>query len=65
LGAVLLTVGLQLAIIYVPWLQGVFKTQALSAGELGVCFAAAALVGLAVEVEKAWRRRWATAPQRA
>jgi Ca2+-transporting ATPase len=57
LGAVLLTVGLQLAIIYVPWLQGVFKTQALSAGELGICFGAAAVVGLTVEMEKAWRRR--------
>ncbi|MBT9491244.1 MAG: cation-translocating P-type ATPase [Paucibacter sp.] len=57
LGAVLLTVFLQLAIIYVPWLQGVFKTQALSVGELGICFAAAAVVGVAVEVEKGWRRR--------
>ncbi|MCV2370288.1 cation-translocating P-type ATPase [Roseateles oligotrophus] len=57
LGAVLLTVFLQLAIIYVPWLQGVFKTQALSLGELGICFAAAAVVGVAVEGEKAWRRR--------
>jgi Ca2+-transporting ATPase len=57
LGAVLLTVGLQVAIIYVPWLQGVFKTQALSLGELGICFAAAAVVGGAVEVEKAWRWR--------
>ncbi len=56
LGAVLLTVFLQLAIIYVPWLQGVFKTQALSLVELGVCFAAAGVVGVAVELEKAWRR---------
>lgn len=57
LGAVLLTVLLQLAIIYLPWLQGVFKTQALSLGELGICFAAAAVVGVGVEVEKAWRRQ--------
>jgi Ca2+-transporting ATPase len=57
LGAVVLTVLLQLAIIYVPWLQGVFKTQSLSLGELGICFAAAGVVGVVVEIEKVWRRR--------
>ncbi|MBT9501505.1 MAG: cation-translocating P-type ATPase [Burkholderiaceae bacterium] len=57
LGAVLFTFALQLAIIYVPVLQGVFKTQALSVGELGICIGAAAVVGVAVELEKLWRRR--------
>ena len=57
LGAVALTVLLQLATIYVPWLQPVFRTQALSAGELALCFALAAVVFVAVEIEKAWRRR--------
>jgi Ca2+-transporting ATPase len=56
LGAVLLTVALQLATIYVPVLNPLFKTQPLSALELAVCLAAAAVVWVAVELEKAWRR---------
>jgi len=35
----------------------VFKTQPLSAFELGLCLAAAAVVFVVVELEKAWRRR--------
>jgi Ca2+-transporting ATPase len=57
LGAVLLTFALQVATIYMPWLNPIFKTQPLSPAELGLCLGAAALVWLAVEVEKAWRRR--------
>ena len=57
LAAVALTLVLQLATIYVPWLQPIFHTQALSAGELGLCFALAAVVFVAVEIEKVWRRR--------
>jgi len=57
LGAVLLTLVLQLATVYVPWLQPIFRTQALSAGELFACFGLAGLVFLAVEIEKLWRRR--------
>jgi Ca2+-transporting ATPase len=57
LAAVLLTFALQLATIYVPFLNPVFKTQPLSAAELALCLAAAALVWAVVEVEKAWRRR--------
>ena len=56
LGAVLLTFLLQMATIYVPALNPIFKTQPLSLGELGICLAAAALVGVVVELEKAWRR---------
>ncbi len=52
LGAVLLTIGLQLATLYVPALQQVFKTQPLSAGELGLCVALSAVVFVAVEIEK-------------
>ena len=55
--AVLLTVGLQVATIYVPVLQGIFKTQALSVGELALSLAASTLVFWAVEVEKVFRRR--------
>lgn len=57
LGAVLLTVLLQLTVIYVPFLQSVFKTQALSLGELAVCFIPPALVFLVVEGEKWLVRR--------
>src|SRR5687768_12706498 len=59
LGAVALTTALQLATIYVPWLQPLFKTVPLNFGELGICLAAAAVVLLAVEAEKAWRLRGA------
>lgn len=52
LGAVVLTVMLQLAVIYVPFLQPVFRTQALSLAELGLCFALPAVVLIAVEIEK-------------
>ncbi len=57
LGAVALTFALQMATIYVPFLNPVFKTQPLTASELGLCLAAAAVVFVVVEIEKAWRRR--------
>ena len=57
--AVLLTFALQMATIYVPVLNPVFKTEPLSALELAICLAASAVVWLAVEAEKAWRRRQA------
>lgn len=57
LGAVLLTFALQMATIYVPILNPIFKTQPLSVGELALCLAASAVVWTAVELEKAWRRR--------
>ncbi len=57
LGAVALTFALQMATIYVPWLQPIFRTEALSLGELGICLALAAVVFVAVEIEKAWKRR--------
>jgi Ca2+-transporting ATPase len=58
LGAVLLTFALQMATIYVPALNPIFKTQPLSLAELGICLGASAVVGLTVELEKAWRRRY-------
>ena len=59
LGAVALTVGLQMAVIYWPPFQRVFKTAALSAGELLFTLALCLLVLIAVEIEK-WlaRRGW-------
>jgi Ca2+-transporting ATPase len=56
-GAVALAIALQLAIIYVPALNRLFKTQALSATELALTFTGAAAVFAVVEVEKwFWRR---------
>nr|WP_319564169.1 cation-translocating P-type ATPase [uncultured Rhodoferax sp.] len=56
LGAVLLTFCLQMATIYVPFLNPIFKTQPLSLPELALCLAASAVVWVVVEIEKAWRR---------
>lgn len=56
LGAVVLTFALQMATIYVPLLNPIFKTEPLSLFELSVCLAAATVVWVAVELEKAWRR---------
>jgi Ca2+-transporting ATPase len=56
LGAVALTFLLQLATIYVPWLQPIFRTGPLTLAELSLCLALAAVVFVAVEIEKAVRR---------
>jgi Ca2+-transporting ATPase len=55
LGAVLLTFALQMATIYVPLLNPIFKTQPLSLSELALCLGAAGVVWIVVEIEKAWR----------
>jgi P-type Ca2+ transporter type 2C len=47
-----LTVALQLLLIYTPALNRIFDTAPLSPLELGLCFACAAVVLIAVEVEK-------------
>jgi len=59
LGAVALTILLQLAVIYLPPLNPLFGTAALSAGELAVCFGLAALVFVAGEIGKFLARRHA------
>ncbi len=56
LGAVVLTFALQMATIYVPALNPIFKTQPLTVSELLLCLALSAVVWLVVEAEKAWRR---------
>jgi Ca2+-transporting ATPase len=53
LGAVLLTVALQMAVIYLPWLNGIFRTAPLTGSELVACLVLSAVVFVAVEVEKA------------
>ena len=62
LGAVLLTFMLQMATIYVPLLNPVFKTEPLSAFELLLCLGASAVVYFAVEIEKTLLRRRRKAP---
>jgi Ca2+-transporting ATPase len=57
LGAVVLTIGLQAIVVYVPWFQGIFRTEALTAQQLGVCVGLALVVPLAVEIEKLLVRR--------
>ena len=56
LGAVVFTVLLQLALIYVPALNMLFSTSPLSAIELGWTLAAASVIFFAVEIEKRIRR---------
>jgi Ca2+-transporting ATPase len=57
LGAVLFTFALQLATIYVPWLNPIFKTQPLTWDELAICLEMSSVVFVAVEIEKALVRR--------
>jgi Ca2+-transporting ATPase len=51
-GAVLLTFVLQMLVIYVPFLQGIFKTAALSPIELAISLALSSVIFLAVEMRK-------------
>ncbi len=52
LAAVLVTVALQLMIIYVPVLNPIFHTHPLPLFDLAICFALSALTMVAVEIEK-------------
>jgi Ca2+-transporting ATPase len=57
LGAVIFTLFLQLAVVYLPVLNVIFHTQPLPPADLAVCLALSSLVLLAVEIEKwLWRR---------
>lgn len=56
--SVLLTVALQLGIIYTPFFNRVFHTAPLSTAELAAAFGLSTVVFLAVEAEKFVRRRW-------
>ena len=55
--AIIVTVLAQLAVIYLPPLNAVFRTTPLSAAQLAACFATGSVVLVAVELEKLVRRR--------
>ncbi|SPD74440.1 putative calcium-transporting ATPase [uncultured Desulfobacterium sp.] len=57
LGAVLLTLALQMATVYVPALNPIFKTAPLTFNELLVTLAVSSMVFWAVELEKLVKRR--------
>jgi Ca2+-transporting ATPase len=57
LGAVLLTFLLQMAVVYVPFLQNLFKTDPLSLGELLLSLVLSTVVFWGVELEKWLARR--------
>jgi Ca2+-transporting ATPase len=57
LGAVVLTFAAQMATVYVPFLNRVFRTEPLTLNELAVTVLLSSVVFFAVEVEKLIRRR--------
>jgi len=52
LGAIGLTVGLQLMIVYTPFFNDLFSTQPLTWAELGITVGASSLVFWAIEIQK-------------
>jgi len=56
-GAVALTFVLQMLLLYVPFLQGIFDTTALSGMELAVSLVVSVTVFIGVEIDKWIRRR--------
>jgi P-type Ca2+ transporter type 2C len=64
LGAVLITVVLQLAVVYVPTLNRLFRTVPLPPAHLTVCVVCGVAILVVVEMEKWARRRMAAGPLR-
>ena len=57
LGALILTFGLQMSTIYVPFLNPIFKTEPLTFEELAITLALSTGIFWAVELEKLLKRR--------
>jgi Ca2+-transporting ATPase len=57
LAAVLMTLILQLAVVYLPFVQAVFKTVPLAGLDLAICLSLSSLPLWAIEIQKWWIRR--------
>jgi Ca2+-transporting ATPase len=57
LGAVLLTVVFQLALVYIPFLQAIFNTNAMPLPTLGLALVLSSIIFVLVELEKLLLRR--------
>lgn len=57
LSAVAITLGLQMAVIYLPALQAIFKTTALSPIDLSISFLLSTAIFCMIEIEKWFARR--------
>ena len=57
LGAVAIGVVTQLALVYVPFLQRIFKTEAMSAPHMAMAVTAAFVIIIVAEIWKWWMRR--------
>jgi P-type Ca2+ transporter type 2C len=57
LGSVLLTLALQMMVVYVPFFQAIFNTSPLTLEELALSLLASTLVFWGVETQKWWLRR--------
>lgn len=55
--AVIGTIGLQLAVVYVPFLNSYFHTEPLTAMELLIAFGISSITFIVVEIEKIFKRR--------
>ncbi len=64
IGSIVLTFGLQMAVIYWPPLQAIFKTMALTASELFLCIVLSTIVFWAIEAQKLLSSRRKTSNQR-
>jgi Ca2+-transporting ATPase len=53
--ALLITIGLQLMVIYVPFLNDIFHTEPLSLSELAITLVTSSIVFWAVEIEKIFK----------
>jgi Ca2+-transporting ATPase len=63
--SVVFTFVMQMATIYVPFLNPIFKTQPLTATELGITLALSCVIFVVVEIEKFVKRRFQNAHDRA
>jgi Ca2+-transporting ATPase len=62
LAAVALTVAMQLTVVYLPLLQGIFRTVPLGGKDLAVCLVASSAVFWAIELDKLRARRGKVLP---